>query len=154
TGNSMALARYNAVSGSLDTSFGDHGVATATGVSVSIYRIDAAIEPDGRIVVAGTIDHSVGFATARFLAAGPQIGSFTANPNLATAGSSLTLTASNITDTNPNSTVTQVAFFYYDGTGAKVTLGTITVSSGGAWTLTSANAFGLTAGPYTIYAQA
>ena len=41
---------------------------------------------------------------------GPQIGSFTASPNPVTAGNSVTLTGSNITDANPSSTIKQVAF--------------------------------------------
>jgi hypothetical protein len=64
------------------------------------------------------------------------------------------LTASNIVDLTAGATITQVAFSYFGSSGNKVTLGTVTVSSGGAWTLTSANTFGLAAGSYTIYAQA
>jgi hypothetical protein len=71
-----------------------------------------------------------------------------------TADSSLTLTASNITDEIPSATITQVAFYYYDSSGNKVTLGTVSQSTGGAWTLTSATAFGLLSGTYTLYAQA
>jgi hypothetical protein len=41
-----------------------------------------------------------------------------------------------------------------DSSGNQVSLGTVTQSSGGVWTLTSANAFGLTLGTYTLYAQA
>src|ERR1700726_1154410 len=37
-------------------------------------------------------------AAAEALAAGPQIGSFTASPNPVTAGSSVTLTAANVVD--------------------------------------------------------
>jgi hypothetical protein len=47
-----------------------------------------------------------------------------------------------------------VAFYYYDSSGNKVTLGTVSQSTGGAWTLTSATAFGLPSGTYTLYAQA
>jgi hypothetical protein len=91
---------------------------------------------------------------ARFLATGPQIGSFTASPNVVPSGGSLTLTVSNITDGNPGASITQVQFYYYDASGNKVTLGTVTQPTAGAWTLTSQNAFGLTTGTYTIYAQA
>jgi hypothetical protein len=48
----------------------------------------------------------------------------------------------------------QVAFYYYDRGGNTVPLGTVTQSNGGAWTLTSATAFGMTSGTYTLYAQA
>jgi uncharacterized delta-60 repeat protein len=150
------VARFNSADGSLDTSFGTGGVATvAAGSSISASKVSLALEPDGRIVAAGSLLTSTGgFALARFIAYGPQVGSFTASPNPVTAGSNLTLTASNITDANPGATITQVAFYYSNSSGTKVTLGTITVSSGGAWTLTSATTFGLTAGTYTLYAQA
>ena len=55
------------------------------------------------------------FLVARYLSSEPQIGSFTANPNPVTAGSSVTLTASLVTDGNPNSAIGQVAF-YVDST--------------------------------------
>jgi hypothetical protein len=57
-------------------------------------------------------------------------------------------------DLTAGATITQVAFYYFDSSGNQVTLGTVTVSSAGSWTLTSATAFGLPAGTYTIYAQA
>jgi hypothetical protein len=143
-------ARYNAADGSPDASFGVNGVAIAPGVGSNF--VDAALEPDGRIVVAGSAG-SNSFALARFLAAGPQIGSFTASPNPVTAGSSLTLTASNITDDIPSAAITQVAF-YVQSNGVSTLLGYGTPSSAGVWTLSSANAFGLSAGTYTLFAQA
>jgi hypothetical protein len=92
--------------------------------------------------------------------AGPQIGSFTANPNPVTAGSSVTLTDSNISDGDPHSTITQVAI-YLDSNGdgklepdSDQLLGYASQTSPGMWTLTSTNAFGLTAGTYTLFAQA
>ena len=53
----------------------------------------------------------------------------------------------------------QYILLFVDGAGNHssgnlVTLGTVLVSSGGTWTLTSENAFGLTAGTYTLYAVA
>jgi uncharacterized delta-60 repeat protein len=139
--------------GTLDTTFGTNGVSVAPPVPILSEAV--AIQPNGEIVMVGRDNLNIqDFAVARFLAAGPQIGSFTASPNPVTAGSSLTLTASNITDEIPSATITQVALYYYDGTGTKVTLGTVSQSTGGAWTLTSPTAFGLTAGTYTIYAQA
>jgi uncharacterized delta-60 repeat protein len=85
-GSRMVLARYNAADGSLDTSFGNNGVA-ATGIGP--YAVTMAIEPDGRIVEVGIgVNGSANTTVARFLATGPQIGSFTASPSPVTAGSS------------------------------------------------------------------
>jgi uncharacterized delta-60 repeat protein len=153
-GNPFLVARLN-VDGSLDPTFGNAGlVTTAIGTANSFYGV--ALQPDGRIVAAGysLVGGKYDFAVARYLASEPQIGAFTANPNPVTAGSLTTLTASNITDGNPNSTITQVAFYYYGSSGNQVTLGYATQTSPGVWALTSSSAFGLTAGTYTIYAQA
>ena len=96
-------------------------------------------------------------ALARFLAAGPQIGSFTASPNPVSAGSSVTLTASSITDANAGATITQVAF-HVDSNGDGVLdsgdalLGYGRQSSTGTWTFTF-SASG-TAGTYTLFAVA
>src|SRR5205823_3898562 len=75
----------------------------------------------------------------------PQIGSFTASPNPVTAGNSVTLTASNITDGNPSSTISQVAF-YLDSNGDGI-LETATdallgygTQSSGTWTLSFSTA--------------
>ncbi len=63
----------------------------------------------------------------------------------------MTLTASNITDANPNSTITQVTFYYFDAFGNQVVLGTVTAPDGsGNWDLT----LSMPAGSYTLYAQA
>jgi uncharacterized delta-60 repeat protein len=155
------LVRYN-TDGSLDSSFGTGGMVTI-GLSPTIQaKQDVTLQPNGDILVAGGCTTGGGnslFGVARCLASEPQIGSFTANPNPVPAGSSLTLTASNITDANPNSTITQVAF-YVDTNGDGVLdagdalLGYATQTSPGVWTLTSASAFGLTAGTYTLFAQA
>jgi len=121
-----------------------------------------AVEADGRIVVAGggkVLNSSGGFALARFLAAGPQIGSFTASPNPVTAGSNLTLTASNITDANPGASITQVAFYVDSNGDGKLEPGTDTLlgygsqTSPGTWTFPFATT-GLTAGTYTFFAVA
>jgi hypothetical protein len=53
-----------------------------------------------------------------------------------TAGSSLTLTASNITDGNPGATVTQVAFYATYSGGNQYLLGYGTQTSPSVWTLT------------------
>jgi uncharacterized delta-60 repeat protein len=144
-------------SGALDTTFGSNGTAVANfGSSVAAWAM--TIQSDGGIVVAGGAAN--GFDLARFLASAPQIGSFTATPNPVTSGSNTTLTASNITDSNPNSTITQVAIYLdsnNDGTlepGNDTLLGYATQTSPGVWTLTNSSAFGLTKGTYTLFGQA
>src|SRR5262249_61630868 len=82
----------------------------------------------------------------------PGIGACSSTRIPLTSGSTLTLTASNITDGNAGSTITQVSFYYFDGSGNKVTLGTGTQTSPGVWTLNFT--VNLAAGTYTIYAQA
>jgi uncharacterized delta-60 repeat protein len=151
---SFELERYTSA-GALDTTFNGTGIVT-TPAAVAAYGI--AIYPStdttgnaGKIVAVGRSASGI-FAVARYLPSEPEIGSFTANSNPVTSGSSETLTASNITDANPNSTITQVAFYYFDGSGNKVTLGTGTQTSPGVWTLNFT--VNLTAGTYTIYAQA
>jgi hypothetical protein len=85
----------------------------------------------------------------------PQIRSFTASPNPVTAGGSVTLTASNLTDTNPGATITQVAFSYIDNSGSQHLLGYAAQTSPGVWTLSfSPSTFSLTSGTYTLLAQA
>jgi hypothetical protein len=127
--------------------------------------LSVAIQANGDIVADGSVQSAPGstdwnFMTARYLASEPQIGSFTANPNPVAAGNSVTLTASNITDGNPASIITQVAFYLdsnNDGTlepGSDTLLGYATQTSPGVWTLTTSSAFGLTAGTYTLFAQA
>jgi hypothetical protein len=73
------------------------------------------------------------------------------NANQSDSGSSLTLTASNITDSNPNSTITQVAF-YVQVNGTNTLLGYGTQTSPGVWTFTFT--VSLAPGTYTLYAQA
>jgi uncharacterized delta-60 repeat protein len=144
----FAALRVNS-NGSVDTGYGNGGWATSVLPTGSDDVRAMALEPDGRLVLAGTTGE---VALVRFLGSAPQVGSFTASPNPVTSGSSLTLTASNITDGNPNSTVTQVAFYYIDGTGTQQVLGYGTSDGHGNWTLTYT--VGLPAGTYTLYAQA
>src|SRR5262249_50718954 len=157
----MMAARYNA-NGSLAASFGVNGYAVAPSGNGRGAADGVAIDPDGRIVLAGTFyREGIGadsFALARFVAYGPQIGSFTDSPNSVTAGSSLTLTASSITDANPNGTITQVAFYVdsnNDGAlepGADTLLGHAARTSPGVWTLTFT--VNEPPGTYTLFAQA
>jgi hypothetical protein len=64
----------------------------------------------------------------------------------------VTLTAANIADANPGSTIAQVTFYYFDSGGNKVTLGTGTQTSPGVWALNFT--VSLASGTYTLYAQA
>jgi hypothetical protein len=148
SGGSFGAVRVNA-DGSVDTSYGNAGCATGPIESGSGPRA-SALEPDGRLLLAGAAGSDV--ELVRFLQSEPEIGSFTANPNPVTAGSNLTLTASNITDGNPNSTITQVTFYYFDANGNKVILGYGTSDGSGDWILNfNVN---LAPGTYTLYAQA
>jgi uncharacterized delta-60 repeat protein len=151
---SQTVARYNA-NGSVDSTFGTLGiVSTAIGTGNS-YASAVILQSNGDIVTVGYATNSTKslFTVARYLPSEPEIGSFTASPNPVTSGSSTTLTASNITDANPGATVTRVTFYYYDGNGNKVTLGTVTTGSGGVWTLNNYTVT-LASGTYTLYAQA
>ena len=98
------------------------------------------------------------FLLARFMPSAAQIGSFTASPNPVTAGSDVTLTASSITDGNPGSSISQVAF-YVDSNGdgflepgTDTLLGYGTRDSAGAWTFTFT--VNWAAGDYTLFARA
>jgi hypothetical protein len=138
--------------------------------SANIYEISLSVTKAASSLGRGVVDiNQFDFRTSP-LAAAPAVGSSTLAPGLASAApgtltvtttadsSSLTLTASNITDEIPstsNSPLTQqVTFSYDDSSGNQVTLGTVGVSSPGTWTLTSPTAFGLTAGTYKLFAVA
>jgi uncharacterized delta-60 repeat protein len=158
TSNSSQVARFN-LDGTLDTTFGSGGFVNQTfgtssqGEGIAIYP-NAGTANDGKIVVVGVTSNGTknNILVARYLPSEPQIGSFTSSTSTVTSGSSVMLTASNITDANPNSTVAQVTFYYYDSNGNRVTLGTVTTGSGGAWTLNYTVT--LASGTYTLYAQA
>jgi uncharacterized delta-60 repeat protein len=160
SGASAELARFN-LDGTPDTTFGAGGLVTtpvgsgSQGRGVAIYPSTGSDTADyGKIVMVGNASNGTNddFLVARYLPSEPEVGSFTASPNPVTSGSGVTLSASNLTDANPGVTVTQVTFYYYDGNGNEVTLGTTTTGSGGAWSLT----FTVTLSPglYTVYAQA
>ncbi len=158
----FVVARYNGADGSPDGSFGVNGVAfagTHIDLQTPFQSVDVALEPDGRIVLAGTTSaNPSSFALARFLAAGPQVGSFTASPDPVTAGSSTTLAASNITDANPGAAVTRVAFYLDSNGDGKLEpstdqlLGYATQTSPGVWTF--AWTVALAPGDYTLFGQA
>jgi hypothetical protein len=88
----------------------------------------------------------------------PKIGSFTASVNPVPSGTSLTLTASNIADTNPGNIITKVAI-YVDSNGdgeldptTDTLLGYATQTSPGVWKLNFT--VNLVPGTYTLFAQA
>jgi uncharacterized delta-60 repeat protein len=138
-----SLARYNP-DGSLDSTFGTGGIAAGPFPGNTVAYQSVAIAPNGDIVTGAG-----GGSVARFLPSAPQIGSLMAGQS--GAGAPVMLTASNITDANPNSTIKQVTFYYYDALGNQVVLGTVTSPDGsGNWDLTVS----LPAGSYTLYAQA
>ena len=147
--------------GSPDPTFGTGGVATTPVGAGSNYGSGLAVQPDGRIVVAGygQVGTRNQFVVLRYLSSAPQIGSFTASPDSVTTGGSVTLTAANITDGNPTSSVTQVAF-YIDSNGDNllqpgndVLLGYGSINADGTWTFTFTTA-GWAAGNYTLFARA
>jgi uncharacterized delta-60 repeat protein len=86
--NSFALARYNA-DGSLDTNFGSGGLVTTSFGSVNAdYGYAVALQPDGKIVVAGAdcitcSDHD--FALARYNADGSLDASFSTSGKVTTS---------------------------------------------------------------------
>jgi uncharacterized delta-60 repeat protein len=153
----FVLLRLNGSDGSPDSTFGAGGwVRTdlaAPGAITDDQASAVAIGSDGKIVVAGfsNVKGTYGFALARYLPSEPEIGSFTANPNPVTSGSSLTLSASNITDGNTGSTITQVAFYVVIN-GTSTLLGYGTQTSPGVWTFTFT--VNLAPGTYTLTAQA
>jgi uncharacterized delta-60 repeat protein len=146
----LSLLRYN-TNGSLDTTFGSGGLVQ-TSVGPAGLGVAVAIQPDGRIVAAGTVNGE--FLVARYLA-GPEIGTFTASAATVTVGRGLTLMASNLTDGDPSgtgyATVTQVTFYAVDSSGNQTPLGTGTLSNG-VWTLNYT--VSLASGTYTLFAQA
>jgi hypothetical protein len=86
-----------------------------------------------------------------FSNARPEIGSLTATQ----AGGYVTLTATNITDANPNSTIAQVMFYGFssDTYGTLGVMGYFAQTSPGVWTYTFSTA-GWTPGTYTFFAVA
>lgn len=154
----FVVARFNPTDGSLDTTFGVDGFQTAPVQIQNSYGIDIAIQPDGKIVTAGTQDVNTAsgytdfaFALARFLPSDPQTGSSTASPDSVTAGSGLALTPSHITDANPGAPITQVAFSV-DPNGTDTPLGYGAQNSPGVSSFTFT--VGLAPGSYTLIAQA
>jgi hypothetical protein len=87
----------------------------------------------------------------------PTIGSFTVNPASVTVGGTVTLTASNVTETG--GTITAVNFYRESNGTAGLQIGSDTLvgsgtQSGTTWTLGNVATSGLSAGTYTYYAVA
>ncbi len=143
--------------GALDSGYGTGGWAIAPEIAYDGDDPQAmTLQPDGRLLVAGGAkpianSNITDVGLVRFLPSAPQVGSFLANPNPVTSGSSTTLTASNITDGNPGASVTQVAF-YVQLNGTTTLLGYGTQTSPGVWTFTYT--VSLAPGSYTLLAQA
>ncbi|MFO0841515.1 MAG: hypothetical protein U0797_03810 [Gemmataceae bacterium] len=142
-----ALSRFNP-DGSADGTFGTGGISAGPAPFGPANAV--ALQPNGDIVVAGS-KSSAAFAVARYLPSEPEIGSFTASASTVAAGNSVTLTASNITDGNPNGTVTRVAF-YVQVNGTNTLLGYGTQASSGVWTFSFT--VNLAPGTYMLFAQA
>jgi uncharacterized delta-60 repeat protein len=148
SGSAITVARYNPDL-SIDTSFGTEGSAGVANLPQEDFA-GMALEPDGRIAAVGNPNGgSWRVDVARFLATGPQIDSLILSPPPSGSSYSPTLADSGITDGNPGAVVTQVAFFYFDSTGKKVTLGTGIPDGLGKWTIP----VDLPSGT-TVYAQA
>jgi uncharacterized delta-60 repeat protein len=139
--------------GTPDTTFGVAGMAAAPHFASGYYEMGwgVAVEPDGKVVLAGKTGPVGGSAAypclARFLPPNTKIGSFTATQ--ASAGSPVAFTAWTIMDSNPTATITQVAFYYLDSNNNPVLVNYGTQSSG-VWTLSAA----LTTGSYKFFAVA
>lgn len=157
TDKRVMVARYD-IDGGLDTTFGANGIIAAGAVSDSAVYPAMALEPDGRIVIAYSFGAFANFELARILAAGPQVGSFTASPDPVTAGSTLTLSAAGVVALNPGGSVTRVAFCRdADGDGrltaSDTLLGYGILTSPRTWSFTFSTA-GLTAGETSFFAVA
>jgi uncharacterized delta-60 repeat protein len=146
TGTTLPVGHFTA-GGQLDTTFGGAGTGFNVIQSASTWG-GLAIGADGRIVVCGfgLTSPSPAFF-ARLTPPEAMIGLFTASANPVTAGSSETLTASNIAN---SSTITQVAF-YAQVNGSNTLLGYGTQSSPGVWTFSFT--VNLAPGTYTLFAQ-
>lgn len=82
----LALVRYNA-DGSIDTSFGVSGIVTTDVATSQDYGFAAALQPDGKIVVAGSASVSldVNFVAARYNSNGSLDTSFNGTGMVTTA---------------------------------------------------------------------
>jgi uncharacterized delta-60 repeat protein len=149
--------------GTLDQSFGTNGVGTADFAGGADAANSVAVQGDGKIVAAGSTlpvggDGYDDLALARFLPPNTKICSATANPNPVPGGTTVILSASNILNSNPTSTITQVTFYLDSNDDGMLDsgdscLGSGTQTSPGAWTFNYDTTL-LTPGSYTLFVQA
>jgi uncharacterized delta-60 repeat protein len=159
----LGVAAFKA-DGTADTSFGTGGVVALDYGGTDDRGRSLALQSDGEIVVTGISNPGGNHLLVRLMPSFPQAvaGSFTAAPNPATAGSSVTLSAA-FTDGNPAVTSLRV-YFYLERTdngilepGSDTLVGYADATwDGSKWnvTLTTDALSGLVAGTYTLYAQA
>jgi uncharacterized delta-60 repeat protein len=160
--NGDIAERFNS-DGTIDTSYGSAGTGISlVPISVAGPTVAVRLQPDGKAVFAATIVGTQGpndtdWAVFRLLPSAPQIGSFTANPNPAPAGSTVTLDAAGLTDGNVGATVTQVAFYADTNSDGVLDSGDALLGYGtnnnGTWAINWSTT-GYTPGTYTLFAQA
>ena len=127
------------------------GVST-TGLSAGTYTVYAlAFDRAGNTVTQTTT------LTIAASGAAPTIGSFAVSPTSVTIGSTVALTASNVTESG--GTIAGVNFYRESNGTNGLQIGTDTLvgagtQSGTSWTLNSVATTGLAAGTYTFYAVA
>jgi uncharacterized delta-60 repeat protein len=151
----FALARYNS-DGSLDTSFGTGGLVTTFFGTQTESPSAVAIQPDGRIVVAGTTGTSTsyGFALARYLGNAIVATWFDVSaPTEVTAGQPFDVT---VTARDDNSNVATgytgtVTLFSTDPAATVLGSHTFTSDNGGTFTFSAVQLF--TAGPQLLYVE-
>jgi uncharacterized delta-60 repeat protein len=160
TTSQFGAARFN-TDGSPDNTFGSAGTVRSllTGYSAGSPAA-VALQANGDIVAAGQVYFtgynkyyrqgfgSSNFAVVRYLPSSPTVGALSATSS---SDGSTTLTASNLTDRNPNSTIRQMAF-YVQVNGTNTLLGYGTLNNGN-WTFTFSTT-GWATGSYRLIAQA
>jgi fibronectin-binding autotransporter adhesin len=150
-GGAIYNAGTLAVSGCTLSFDGAYGFGSPIGPGSGIYNVGTLTVSTSTFVwddISGSYTDGGGNT---FITAAPQIGSFTASSSSVTAGSSLTLTATNITDANPGASITEL-MIYVNGWGG-TPFGYATQSSPGVWTFTFSTA-GWVPGTYAFYAMA
>jgi hypothetical protein len=136
------------------------GALTVRGCTLSFNRdfFDYAIYNSGTLTVSTSTFVANGIYGSytdgggnHFITGQPQIGSFTASAGTVSAGSSLTLTLTSITDPNPGASITEVVV-YHPNTVGGTPLGYAVQTSPGVWTLTFSTT-NWAAGTDTFYAE-
>lgn len=168
TGNLVLAMRFNP-DGSRDLTYGPSAtgqVMTSLGYNARVG--DLALQPNGRVVVAGAMNtagptatdpspYVERFALVRYTGASVapspvQVGSFSSSSSSVAAGSPLTLTAGNVTTATSGATVARVAFYAVNSFGVEQFLGYAAQQPDGSWALTLTVT--LKPGAYTLLAVA